>query len=50
MRFELKNTEGLSFMTLNNGANFELGLWFQEWHEELDDFRLEHSKVLKIIH
>ena len=32
IRFELKNTEELSFMTLNSGSKFEytLILWFRE--------------------
>ena len=44
---ELKNTEGLSFMTLNNYAKFEETptLWFQKWHEELGELSLEHPQV-----
>ena len=47
MSFELKNTEELSFMTLNSDAKFEqtLTLWFQKWHEEPGELSLEHSKV-----
>ena len=40
IRFELKkNTEELSFMTLNSDAKFEniLTLLFQKWHEELGE-------------
>ena len=42
------NTGELSFMTLNSDAKFEqtLTLWFQKWHEELDEeVLLQHSKV-----
>ena len=43
MRFELKNTEELSFMTLNSDAKFEytLTLWFQKWNEELGELSLQ---------
>ena len=46
-----KNTEELSFMTLNNDAKFEktLTLRFQKWYEELGEFLLEHLKVWKIV-
>ena len=46
-----KNIEELSFMTLDSNAKFEenLTLWFHEWHEELGEFSLEHSKVWKIV-
>ena len=49
MRFELKNTEKLSFMTLKSDAKFEwtLTLWFQKWHEELGELSLEQPKVWK---
>ena len=38
-------------MTLNSGEKFEqiLALGFQEWHEELGELSIEHSKVWKII-
>ena len=47
IRFEQKNTDELSFMTLNSDAKFEyiLTLWFQKWHEKLGRLSLEHSKV-----
>ena len=47
MRFELKVTEELSFITLNSEQSFEetLTLRFQEWHEELVELSLEHSNV-----
>ena len=50
IRFELKNPEELSFMTLHNDAKFEwiLTLWFQKWHEKLNELLLEHSKSEKL--
>ena len=47
MRFELKNTEKLSFITLNSDAKFEqsLALWFQKWYEELGELSLQCSKI-----
>ena len=47
IRFELKNTETLSFMKLISDAKLEqsLTLWFQKWHEKLGELLLEHSKV-----
>ena len=37
-------------MTLNSDATFDqaLNLWFQKWHEELDEISLEHPKVWKL--
>ena len=47
-RFELKkNTEELSFMTLNNFQH-TLILSFQKWYEELGELLLEHSKSEKL--
>ena len=45
-----KNTEELSFITLNSDTRFEwiLILWFQKWHEELGEIFLEHSKSEKL--
>ena len=42
IRFELKNTDELSFMTPNSDAKFEyaLTLLFQKWHEELVELSL----------
>ena len=50
IRFELKNTEELSLMTLNSDANFEwtLTLWLQKWHKELGEFSIEHSQSEKL--
>ena len=47
--FSYKNTQILSFMTLNSDAKFEenLTLHFQTWREELGELSLEHSKVWK---
>ena len=47
MRFELKNTKELSFMTLNNDAKLEytLTLCFQNWHKELGELSLQHPKI-----
>ena len=52
MRFELKNTKELSFMTLNNDAKLEytLTLCFQNWHKELGELSLQHPKIWKIVH
>ena len=52
MRFELKNTEELSFLTLSSDAKFEktLILRFQKWHEELSELSLEYPKSLEIVH
>ena len=38
-------------MTLNSDAKFEstLTLWFQNWHEELGEFSLKHSKISKFL-
>ena len=47
--FELKNTEELSFITVNSETKFEktLTLWFQKWDEELGKLSLPHSKSEK---
>ena len=52
MRFELKSTKELFFMTLNNDAKSEytLTLCFQNWHKELGELSLQHPKIWKIVH
>ena len=35
-------------MTMENYAKFEEELPFQNWHKEIDEFWLEHSKISKL--